>query len=236
MKIAADHLFFGESETRAGRIVIENGLIVDLLEPGESDLDLGNALLCSGFVNAHIHLDLSIPPAKDHTPEDFGNWLGKVVESRRSLGPKGLSEAAARGIEECMASGTTAVFDIDPSGHSLQPLENSDLKRVIFREVISLTDEFEDQKSLLDFLGADFDPKKELRAISPHSPYTVSPMVMDRLLDLSKTLEKPWAIHVAESEWEEELLTSTSGPGADFLRQFETDPAAFHRGTSFIQP
>ena len=100
MRIAADHLFTGAEETAAGRIVIENGRIVETLPPGESDLDLGPAMICSGLVNSHVHLDLSLPRDSDHVPGEFTEWLKGVVDTRRQLGPTGLTEVAVRGIEE----------------------------------------------------------------------------------------------------------------------------------------
>ena len=98
MRIAADHLFTGTSQTRPGRIVIEKGRIVDLLDPGESDLNLGEAMICSGLVNAHVHLDLSTQSQREFVADDFDAWLRGIVDLRRSMGPEGMTEAAAQGI------------------------------------------------------------------------------------------------------------------------------------------
>lgn len=47
MRIAADYLFTGEENPSPGRLVIENGRIVEILPPGESDIDLGAVILSS---------------------------------------------------------------------------------------------------------------------------------------------------------------------------------------------
>ncbi len=235
MRIAADHLFTGTSQTRPGRIVIEKGRIVDLLDPGESDLNLGEAMICSGLVNAHVHLDLSTQSQREFVADDFDAWLRGIVDLRRSMGPEGMTEAAAQGIEKCLSGGTTAVFDIDPSGHALSPLAESDLKRVVFREQIALAGSIDDLGPLNLFFDEKCHPNRELRALSPHSPYTVSTAAMDQLIDLCLARGIPWAIHVAEDVWEEELLTSGTGPGAEFLRKFDADPQSFVRGSGFIR-
>lgn len=235
MRIAADHLFTGAEETAAGRIVIENGRIVETLPPGESDLDLGPAMICSGLVNSHVHLDLSLPRDSDHVPGEFTEWLKGVIDTRRQLGPTGLTEVAVRGIEESLREGTTTVFDIDPEGHSLQALEYSDLKRILFREVISLDGKIQDLAQLQKFLVGTQDEQRELRAISPHSPYTVHPEAMTTLLEQSHAHQIPWAIHVAEPEWEAQLLTSATGPGADFLKRFSAAPHDWKLGSRFIE-
>ena len=235
MRIAADHLFTGYEETAAGRIVIENGRIVETLPPGESDIDLGSTLICSGLINSHVHLDLSLPRETDQVPGEFADWLKGVVDTRRQLGPTGLTEVAVRGVEESLREGTTAVFDIDPEGHSLEALEHSDLKRILFREVISLDGNLQDLDQLQKFLSGTQDQHRELRAISPHSPYTVHPTAMSTLLEQARDHQTPWAIHVAEPEWEAQLLTSATGPGADFLKRFSADPREWKLGKRFLE-
>ena len=235
MRIAADHLFTGEETSSAGRLVIENGIIAEVLPPGECDLDLGPTLLCSGLVNAHVHLDLSLDREGDFIPGEFADWLKGVVETRQRLGEAGLLEAAVAGIEESIQEGTTAVFDIDPQGHSCQALQDSDLKRVLFREVISLEEEMRDPPSIDGFLGENPDRSRELRALSPHSPYTVHPQAMKKLLHRCKEENLLWATHVAEAEWEKELLTQGTGPGAGFLQRFGAEPLDWKQGQSWIR-
>ena len=238
MQIAADYLFTGEENPSPGRLVIENGSIVEILPPGESDIDLGAVILSSGLVNSHVHLDLSLERDTETIPGSFEDWLKGVVEARKELGDKGLVEAAVSGIEESLTHGTTAVFDIDPRGHSCEALQDSDIKRVLFREVISLDAEFPENRSsadvLEDFVSAISDPSRELRAISPHSPYTVHPHVMASLLESCADKKMLWATHVAEAEWEQELLTEGTGPGAEFLERFGADPTDWKLGSSWI--
>ncbi|HCW45605.1 MAG TPA: hypothetical protein DGU45_09890 [Planctomycetes bacterium] len=234
MRISADHIFTGADSVEAGRLVIENGIIQEILAPGESDLHLENTLLSCGWVNSHVHLDLSLPRDGDRVPGSFEDWLGSVVQSRRALGEE-LKEISAKGIEESIAAGTTAVFDIDPEGHVLDAIQYSDLKRVIFREVIALTREDDNSDAWIEFLNGTTDPRRELRALSPHSPYTVHPEILNSLIQLSAKKRLPWAMHIAEAAWERELLDTGTGPGAKFLQRFGADPSEFVRKTNLLK-
>src|SRR5579859_4413615 len=52
------------------------------------DLDLGNAAILPGFVNAHTHLDLSGLRGKCPPSPDFTGWLRQVIAHRRTTTPE----------------------------------------------------------------------------------------------------------------------------------------------------
>jgi cytosine/adenosine deaminase-related metal-dependent hydrolase len=53
--------------------------------------------------------------------------------------------------------------------------------------------------------------------ISPHAPYTVSPMLLRMLIELAKCRGAPMAMHLAESEEELQLLLDGTGPFVELL-------------------
>ncbi len=236
MKIAANGIWTGTGEPAPGRLSISEGRIEALLPPGEADLDLGDTILCAGFVNAHVHLDLSLPRPTETMESSFDDWLRSVVETRRNLGDDGITMAATCGGEEALASGTTALFDIDPAGHSIAALTDSPLRRLILREVISLQAQpGPDLTAIQSFLGGSSDPAYERRGLSPHSSYTVHPEVLRQLLPLCRELGSPWAMHVAEPTWERDLLVNGHGEGARFLEGFGANPDQFCRSETMIE-
>ncbi len=235
MLIGAGAIWNGSGEPRPGRLAISDGRIEQILAPGPAQIDLGDCLLCAGWVNAHAHLDLSLPRQTDQLEGCFDDWLKTVVKTRHHLGDDGITLAATRGAEEALATGTTAIFDIDPAGHSIDALADSPIRRLILREVIALQSQPQvDLQPITDFLQGSADTTHELRGLSPHSPYTVHPQVLGQLLPFCREQGVPWAMHVAEPAWERELLVNGSGEGAEFLEGFGADPAEFQRGETMI--
>ena len=236
MRISAEAIWNGSETPQPGRIAILDGRIEQILPPGPADIDLGDALLCAGFVNAHLHLDLSIPRPTETMVGPFEEWLRSVVAARQQLGEDGLTIQAAAGAEETLAGGTTAIFDIDPAGASITALTDSPLRRLLLREVIALNSRPGiDFEALGHFLRGANDGDRELRGISPHSSYTVHPEVLATLLPWCREQDVPWAMHIAEPTWERQLLVDGTGEGARFLEGFGADPASFRRGQTMIE-
>ena len=236
MLICARGIWNGTGQPQPGRLAISNGKIEAILPPGPAQIDLGEAILCAGFVNAHTHLDLSLARPTPQLEGTFDDWLQSVIETRKNLGDDGITVTAAAGADEALSGGTTAVFDIDAQGHSTTALSDSALRRVLLREVISLQAQpGVDQEALATFLARSPDPERELRGVSPHSSYTVHPEVLARLLPWIREQGIPWAMHIAEPEWERELLVEGTGEGARFLEGFDADPQQFQRGKTMIE-
>ena len=236
LRIASGAIWHGEGVPRPGVVVVEKGLIAAVEEPAEAKVDLGDALLCAGLVNSHCHLDLTIERATETLDGPFDDWLRGVVETRANLGDAGLIAAARGGIDALIAGGATAVIDIDPAGHSISALADSPLKRLVLREVIAFgEDGFPDFDLLAGHLTAGADNPRELRGLSPHSPYTVHPALLADLVSLSERHQAPWAMHVGEAPWEEQLLVEGSGPGADLIAGAGGDPREFRLGRTIIE-
>src|SRR5262249_28807341 len=70
-----------------------------------ADLDLGDAAIIPGLVNAHTHLDLT--GARGLTPPtpDFTAWLRSVIAFRRQQQPEQVQTDIQVGIAECVRSG-----------------------------------------------------------------------------------------------------------------------------------
>jgi cytosine/adenosine deaminase-related metal-dependent hydrolase len=69
--------------------------------------------------------------------------------------------------------------------------------------------------------------------VSPHAPYTVSPELLGKLVELARARSMPVAMHLAESAEELELLADGAGPFRDLLdARSMWDPAAIPAGSS----
>ncbi len=101
-----------------GRVVIENGRIIAVESTGgkKADLELGEAAILPGLVNAHTHLDLSglrglCPPSPD-----FTGWLRDVISHRRNTSAEQTRAAIRSGLDQSVRSGTTLLGDISAGG------------------------------------------------------------------------------------------------------------------------
>src|SRR5438105_10126039 len=67
-----------------------------------ADLDLGDAAVLPGLVNAHTHLDLSgmrdLAPPTPH----FTDWLRQVIAHRRARTPEQVQADVRAGLAECL--------------------------------------------------------------------------------------------------------------------------------------
>src|SRR5438874_13705816 len=91
-----------------GTVTITGDRILAVSPHGEytADLDLGNAALLPGLVNAHTHLDLTglrgqVPPTADFTA-----WLRAVIHHRRAQSPEQVEADIRAGLAESLAHGT----------------------------------------------------------------------------------------------------------------------------------
>ena len=208
-----------------GWVRIDRGRIVAVgrRSPDGPTVDLGEAILMPGLVNAHTHLefsDLDRPlPAAGGLPA----WIGRVVAVRRDRGTDSteatrLAAAVARGLRESAAAGVTAVGEIATACH---PVAESPGPRVrVFRETLGL--------SAAAMTTAGTALRRALRrpsgagqedGISPHAPYSVGmPLGLQAVREAVRR-RIPVAMHLAECQDEAELLATGGGSLRALLEQ-----------------
>ncbi len=185
------------------------------------DLDCGDAVITPGFVNAHVHLDLT--GARGLTPPDptapFPDWLGRVIAYRRSRTPGQIAADIRAGLTEATAAGTTTLGDIAADGASFAILAASPIRAVVFRELIGL---HPDRAAAIladaDAWLATHPPAARCRpGLSPHAPYSVGRDLFRGAAALAARHGVGVQCHVAESSQEGELLAAHAGPFVPFL-------------------
>ena len=166
-------------------------------------------------VNAHTHLDLS---KMNYTPGDYSSFIMKALDfvgaGKRTL------ESSLVGIEELKSFQIDVVGDIVTDIETMKYLLNSDLKGVAFWEVIDPNPETAEQTfnrvvaELREFRKLER-PGAVRVGLSPHTPHTVSAVLLQKLAALSKQNNIPLQIHVAESPQETQLHLTGDGPLMD---------------------
>lgn len=175
-------------------------------------MDLGDCVLAPGFVDAHVHLELTSLAGRLEGSGTFAAWIRALVRERSKLSKRALADAVLQGADRLISSGTTCVGDIDSSGVSEDALRSHPLRAVIYREAL---DAGRSERAAAALARASRPFARSTRrspGISPHAPYTVSRELLASLAALSKRRRWPACIHWAETREEVDWLAREAGP------------------------
>lgn len=184
-----------------------------------ADLDLGDAAVVPGFVNAHTHLELApLPGPPRPEPEDEVDWLTRVVAGRRSGVAAPGPDTIAANVAASTAAGTTAIADTATLGSSWELIAAAPLRGVVFTELLGLQRMrgLETSEAAFDWLALvrdDGSGRKVRPGLSPHAPYSTAGWLYHR----AAASRLPLSTHLAEMPEEDELLATRSGRLRGFL-------------------
>jgi cytosine/adenosine deaminase-related metal-dependent hydrolase len=204
---------------RSGVLVVNNGRIVAVEPTGsrKPDHDFGNAAILPGLVNAHTHLDLTGMYGLAPPGPDFVGWLREVISHRRQQTPEQIGEDIREGITKSLHAGTTLIGDISGDGLSWPLLAKTPLRSVVFREMLGLTKERAERswQAAQQWLGESLATPTCRPGLSPHAPYSARVS----LIKAAAGVGLPFAVHLAETQAERELLVDHAGPFVSFLQE-----------------
>ena len=181
--------------------------------PGPT-VDLGDAIVLPGLVNAHTHLEFSALAEPLDGTGGLPAWIDRVVTLRRAR-PTGSADAGAairRGLAESSAAGVTMLGEIATGCHA-DVFTGAGPRVRVFREALGLTAAgcaaaraaVQRDTAWLAAAGVP-------AGISPHAPYSVAAGLGRGVLDIARRAGLPAAMHLAESPDEEEFVGEWSGP------------------------
>lgn len=196
-----------------------NGRIVSLRRPRRG-ARVADLVVLPGLVNAHAHLQLAPLPT---AVREFLPWVRAVIAARAGETPGSWTRRAAAAATALQRDGTTAIGEIDGTGHSAAALLRAGLAGRWYQELIGFH---------LDEIAAAASVRACLRVragglargLSPHAPHTASPA----LLRAAARGQRFLSIHCAETAEEQQFLHSGRGPFADLLRALGRLPPGFH--------
>ena len=190
--------------------------------PPGVDVELGDAILMPGLVNAHTHLELTA--MRGFLEDlDFRQWILRLTTSKRALLTREmLLDSARYGVAEGLRRGITTYADTCDSGVAFDAMRECGVRGVMFQEVFG-PDPAQCAASLAELRGK-IDRLRPLETplvrvgVSPHAPYTVSDALYRAVAAYARAEGLPVAVHIAESDAEEQLVVSAAGAFADGLR------------------
>lgn len=218
-------------------VTVADDRIVAVNREERADLDLGNAALLPGLVNAHTHLDLGGLRGLAPPSPDFTGWLRQVIAHRWARSPEQVRADIRAGLVESLRAGVTLLADISGDGSSWDILKDAPLRAVVFREMLGLTKP-RARQALADaaaWLKACCATVTCRPGLSPHAPYSARIDLIGRAKMLAEKHNVPVAVHLAESAAEMELMRRLSGPFVPFLEELGVwDPEGLARSASQV--
>ncbi|MBI5230572.1 MAG: amidohydrolase family protein [Coriobacteriales bacterium] len=185
--------------------------------------DLGHTVVTPGLVNAHTHLALTAA-AGLLPPDEFCEWLARVPPVMGAWTSEDLAASATMGALESLQAGVTVVGEIVYDRAAADAVLASGLGATLYWEVLGGRGEHLGEKlERIGFPTEEFAGTRWVTGISPHAPYTAGPSLLKETHALARAKGLPYAIHVAESVAETNLMRSGRGPLADVADRMAPD-------------
>jgi len=207
----------GEVEASGGRLTAVGGP-----RPEAGALDLGDAILLPGLVNAHCHLDYTgmagmIPP-----PSNFPDWVKQILSIKAHWSYTEFAESWVKGAAMLLADGVTTVADIEAVPELLPEVwESTPLRLCSLFEMTGVRT----RAAAKDLLGQTLGQMRPLRGhprnwcgLSPHAPYSTPVDLLAEAGHASEADRWTISIHLSESLEEFEMFTQSRGPLYEWLK------------------
>jgi cytosine/adenosine deaminase-related metal-dependent hydrolase len=145
-------------------------------------------------------------------------WARQLITLRRETRAEPLGPIV-EAIREARAFGTTLVGDVGNSVASFEPLADSELSGVIFRELLGFN--VADPGAIVAAAAAELAALTSIArlrtSVVPHAPYSVSPGLFRAIAAAAG--DRPVTVHAGESESELRFLHDGSGPWRNLLER-----------------
>ncbi|MCL5099422.1 MAG: amidohydrolase family protein [Candidatus Omnitrophica bacterium] len=193
--------------------------VVSSLE--EPVIDLGDAVLLPGLVNAHCHMDYTHLAGRIGPTKTFTGWIQAIMTHKAGWSMTNYAQSWAAGAQMLVRSGVTTVADMEAVPALLPETAGRFPLRIFsFLELIGIKKEIPASdviRPVLDQVRF-FETAGGRIGLSPHAPYSTT----SKLLRLSVRMARKWqwrlASHVAESEEEFEMFMHQGGPLFEWLK------------------
>jgi len=206
--------------------------------PGDTIYLGKNSVLMPALINSHTHLEFGSNKTSLNYG-DFITWLESVIDKREELFISCKGECYKSAIEEMKKSGICAFGEISSSGEDLKYLKYSPLKVVYFNEIIGTNPAVVDAM-YQDFLNRlnesiNIENDKFKAAVSIHSPYSVHPILMDKIIKIAKEKNLPIEAHFMESRAERRWLDKGEGEFKLFFEKHFKNAKPLIKPIEFIE-
>ncbi len=213
--------------------------LLEILYPEARRVDLGEAVLMPGLVNAHTHVSMSLLRGFSDD-KALMDWLTKdIFPQEAKLTPELVELGALFSFAEMVRGGTTAFYDMYMHERAVfRAADAIGLRGVLGESVtqyfpsLSCADETA-YAELCRAFAEECKAHPRLRAaILPHAPYTTNPEMLQRCRALADETGALFGMHLAETKAETEGCLQAHGmrpvPYCESLGLLRGDTTFFH--------
>jgi len=210
---------------RNGRVAVENGKLVPLIDKEARVVRFPGCVIIPGFVNAHSHLELTILRGfLDDLP--FSEWIPRLTFAKYEVLSRGdLLLSAQVGAVEMIRAGVTCLGEVMDLGTAWEAMREFGLRGVAYQEVFGPADGLADEALAGLKRKVEVYRKGETETlrigVSPHAPYTVSARLYQGVSQYAEQEHIRLTTHIAESPDEGMFVRFGTGIFADRWRQRE---------------
>jgi aminodeoxyfutalosine deaminase len=224
-KIAATYIFPGNGKpVKNGILVCENdGTVIEIIDSSgdmkeQAGLEYYSGILVPGFVNAHCHLELS--HLKGLIPENAGmEGFLKEINRLRKENFENAVEIYRKADRKMWYNGIVAVGDISNTTATIQVKINSKIKYHTFVESFGFHPaRAEKSFSIAEMVQSEFNQAGLITSIVPHSSYSVSEPLFQKIVETALHEKSILTIHNQESKAEADFFSERKGPIAEHFR------------------
>ncbi|SDK45511.1 Cytosine/adenosine deaminase [Maridesulfovibrio ferrireducens] len=197
-----------------GTEILETGTWSSIKNHFSGDVtDLGDVTIVPGLINAHVHLELSHLEGKTVQGQGFLSWITSLLKNPTY---KIETDAINKALSGMLESGTVFCADISTCNCSKMSelMNESGIGFYSFCEAIG-------QK--IPKSGASFFPDKVYprgkTAGAGHAPHSTCGELLIAVKKADSAAKRPFSIHLAENEEEDEIVGQGTGPFAEMLRK-----------------
>ncbi len=161
------------------------------------DLDLGDAVLFPGLINAHCHLDYTSMVGLVPWRGEFRDWIFQITALKKQWTEEQFVASINRGLVELVRTGTTSVVNIECFPKLVAKLAPSLLRMWWCPELLDLTWSEESRRMVEE--AAHWLESQPRGGLAPHAPYTTSAPLYRLAARVAR--ERGWLLttHVAEA-------------------------------------
>jgi 5-methylthioadenosine/S-adenosylhomocysteine deaminase len=208
---------------RNGRVAVENGKLVPVVEKDARIVRFPGCVIIPGFVNAHCHLELTI--LRGFLDDlAFSEWIPRLTFAKYEvLSRSDLLLSAQVGAVEMIRAGVTCLGEVMDLGTAWEAMREFGLRGVAYQEVFGPADGLADEalaglkRKVEDYRKTETDTLRI--GVSPHAPYTVSARLYQGVRQYAEQEHIQLTTHIAESPDEGMFVRFGTGIFADRWRQ-----------------